>query len=101
MGNQHETYKLAVLLRILLMDLHPTYANTSRRGRGIGGQMLSQQCNVVDPELAEYGLIQAIEDAIRNHYHKAETEGVSMGSIHDGIMSEAAELWKEMASDRP
>jgi hypothetical protein len=55
---------IMALLLLVWFDLHPVYANTSYRGRGIGGQAITQQCSVVSPEGWEYAALMYIETAI-------------------------------------
>jgi hypothetical protein len=55
------------LLAILYYDMHPTYGSTSRRGRGIGGQAVTQQCNVVDPEGWEVAFNERVEEALHKY----------------------------------
>lgn len=59
-------------LKILFYDLHPVYANTSYRGRGVGGQAMTQQCSVVRPEGFELDQIAQIEELIRDHLIQRE-----------------------------
>lgn len=42
--------ELASLLYLVLFELHPVNANTSRHGRGIGGQAMTWSCLVTDPD---------------------------------------------------
>jgi len=67
--------RLVYLLYWLRHEMHQTYANTSRRGRGIGGQMITPQCNVLHPEAVEHLLLNEVEDAIRYFAEKAGSEG--------------------------
>jgi hypothetical protein len=76
-----DPYELAALLYAVCYDLHPTYANTSCRGRGIGGQMVTTQCNYVDPEGDEFYLLGRIEDVIHQWYRQAERKGVNMTEV--------------------
>lgn len=59
--------QVMALLATLYYDLHPVYANTSRRGGGIGGQSMSQQCNVIDPNPAELNIMQDIEAMLHGY----------------------------------
>lgn len=77
-ADRDEIYDLAALLFAVVNDLHPMYANTSRRGRGIGGQMVTRQCNLLDPEGAEVYLVHRAEDVIREYCHRAEAEGIDL-----------------------
>lgn len=49
------------LLYKLRFDMHQVYGNTSRRGRGIGGQAMTPQCSVIDPEGDELELLDKID----------------------------------------
>lgn len=88
-GVSHGPYELAALLAMFAHDLHPSYANTSRRGRGIGGRAVTTQCNYLDPEGYEHWIIQCIEDAYREWYRRAEHEGVDMKEVRQRIIDGA------------
>lgn len=79
-------YELAALLEMFCSDLHPAYANTSRRGRGIGGQAMTAQCNYLDPEGDEFRIIERIDAAVREWFHRAEREGVDMQEVRRQIL---------------
>jgi hypothetical protein len=55
------------LLAVLYYDMHPVYGSSSRRGRGIGGQSMTQQCNVVDPEGWEVAFNDRVEEALHTY----------------------------------
>lgn len=55
---------LAGLLSVLRWDLHTAYANTARRGRGIGGQQVTTQCSVLDPDVWETRALNAVDEAL-------------------------------------
>lgn len=57
---------LALWLYVVLFELHPCYGNTSRRGRGIDGSTITQQCNVIRPEGWESEAVERAESAIRS-----------------------------------
>lgn len=63
---------LAVALMIVLYELHPVYGNTSRRGRGIGGQAMTQQCNVIDPEGWEFEAKEWADEVLRGYTRTRE-----------------------------
>jgi hypothetical protein len=63
------------LLYVEHYDLHPHYGNTSRRGRGIGGQAVTQQCSVVRPDDGEQLVLWAIDDALRQGIEGLQREG--------------------------
>lgn len=65
------TDRLAIMLYLIHSELHPIYGNTSRRGRGIGGQAITQQCSVIDPEGDENAILDAIEHEYRAWFHRA------------------------------
>lgn len=87
-GSEEETgpYELAALLDMFRSDLHPAYANTSRRGRSIGGQAITSQCNYLDPEGDEYRIIERIDDAVHGWFRRAEREGVNMNEVRRRIL---------------
>lgn len=98
------------LLAILYYDMHPTYGSTSRRGRGIGGQAVTQQCNVVDPEGWEITFNQRVEEALHRYaqdspgftgrsaltvhqlrrQHAAQNVSVAETELHVSVYSNAA-----------
>lgn len=59
-----ERDQLAGLLYVLRWDLHVAYGSTARRGRGIGGQQVTTQCNVLDPEVWEVRALNAVDEAL-------------------------------------
>jgi hypothetical protein len=70
-----------VLLSLLQWQMHPTYGNTSRRGRGIGGQAITQQCSAIDPEEDwEFALLDEIEQALRSRYQDDEEFAAKIGA---------------------
>jgi len=73
-----EAVELALLLRAVCYDLHPTYSNTSRRGAGIGGQSLTTQCNYLDPSPVELDLIRKAEKALYACLNRAVSAGVDL-----------------------
>lgn len=79
-------FELAALLAIFRDDLHVSYANASRRGRGIGGQALTAQCNYLDPEGHEHHVITAIDEAIKDWFQRAELVGIDMSKIRERIL---------------
>jgi hypothetical protein len=82
-----EAVELALLLRAVCYDLHPTYSNTSRRGGGIGGQSLTTQCNYLDPSPPELGLIQKAEKALYVCLLCAERAGVDLQRAQRQLLS--------------
>lgn len=72
MSLQKDIDELVDALKEVLFDLHPIYANTSYRGRGVGGQAVTQQCSIVNPELKEFEQIERIETLLRKHLMKRE-----------------------------
>jgi hypothetical protein len=75
-----ERDELAYLLYVCYYNMHQTYANTSRRGLGIGGQTLTVQCSVISPEGDEVAMIERIERTIRTQFLRAESEGYDLRS---------------------
>lgn len=56
---------LAWSLYRLRHGLHRAYANTSRHGKGIGGQAMTTQCLVIDPETAnDEDLLMEIDEVL-------------------------------------
>lgn len=82
-----EAVELALLLRAVCYDLHPTYSNTSRRGAGIGGQSLTPQCNYLDPSPPELVLIQKAESALYACLSRAVGEGVDLQKAQRQLLS--------------
>ena len=82
-----EAVELALLLRAVCYDLHPTYSNTSRRGGGIGGQSLTTQCNYLDPSPPELELIQKAEKALYDCLSRAECAGVDLQAAQRQLLS--------------
>jgi uncharacterized protein YqgV (UPF0045/DUF77 family) len=76
-----ERDQLAALLYVLRYDLHPTYANTARRGRGIGGQAMTPQCNVLDPEGWEERALTAVDDALNQRARRLTRDGSSRWGV--------------------
>lgn len=76
-----ERDQLAALLYVLRYDLHPTYANTARRGRGIGGQAMTPQCNVLDPEGWEERALDAVDDALNQRARRLTRDGSSRWGV--------------------
>jgi len=82
-----EAVELALLLRAVCYDLHPTYSNTSRRGGGIGGQSLTPQCNYIDPSPPELALIQKAENAFYVCLSRAVSAGVDLQAVQRHLLS--------------
>lgn len=66
------------LLYVEHYELHPSYGNTSYRGRGIGGQTITQQCSVVSPEDREQLALWAIDDAIHQGIDALSRQGLDL-----------------------
>lgn len=64
--------KLLNLLYWLRYGMHQVYANTARRGRGIGGQAFTAQCHVIDPELSEQEKLDELDRVL----HEARQRGL-------------------------
>ena len=82
-----EAVELALLLRAVCYDLHPTYSNTSRRGGGIGGQSLTTQCNYLDPSPVELDLIRKAEKALYACLNRAVSAGVDLQAAQRHLLS--------------
>ena len=82
-----EAVELALLLRAVCYDLHPTYSNTSRRGGGIGGQSMTPQCNYLDPSPPEIELIQKAEKALYLCLSRAASAGVDLQRAQRQLLS--------------
>jgi hypothetical protein len=82
-----EAVELALLLRAVCYDLHPTYSNTSRRGGGIGGQSMTPQCNYLDPSPPEIELIQKAEKALYLCLNRAVSAGVDLQRAQRQLLS--------------
>lgn len=78
-AGEEKVSQLLEALRWLLHDMHQTYANTSHRGRGIGGQTFTLQCHVISPEGPE---VERLEEVTRLMYEGfAEREGRNEPSV--------------------
>jgi len=82
-----DAVELALLLRAVCYDLHPTYSNTTRRGAGIGGQFLTTQCNYLDPSPPELELIQKAERAFYACLSRAASAGVDLQEAQRHLLS--------------
>jgi hypothetical protein len=94
-----ERDRALALLYIEHVELHPTYGNTSRRGGGIGGSALTQQCSVVDPEEPEFALLEVIEDALNEAFRRWEREGRKYAEIRAAALVPVAESFGEAISE--
>lgn len=68
-----ERDELRTLLTWLRYDMHKVFGNTSRRGRGIGGQAMTEQCLVLRPEGDEIARLARVDEII--YGHKEEKSG--------------------------
>jgi hypothetical protein len=76
---------LAALLHIAYFDLHPTYSNTSHRGRGIGGWAITQQCSFLAPEEKEAVWLAKIDQAVRDAFQRAEERGMDFTAYVESV----------------
>lgn len=77
------------LLAILYYDMHPVYGSSSRRGRGIGGQSMTQQCNVVDPEGWEIAFNSRVEHALHAYARTSQHTKPDTARVISGLKRQA------------
>ena len=71
-----ERDRLAGLLHVLMCDMHPTWANTTGRRGGIGGQAITTTCEVIDQyEDWQIYFIGRVHDALGEAFRRDERDG--------------------------